>query len=340
MKTVLLLATLIAAPLIAATPDAGGSYHVVQRIPVPGDGGWDYLTVDNASRRLYVSHGTKVDVLDADSGAVKGMIPDTLGVHGIAVVPKLGRGFISCGKAGVVKVFDLTTLKPVTEVTTGKNPDAIIYDSATNRIFVSNGGSQSVTAISAADAKVEGTIDVGGKPEFAVSDGKGQVFVNIEDKNVLLAIDAQKLTINNRWPVEGCEAPGSIAMDRTNHRLFLGCHNQKMAVVNADNGHVIASLPIGSGVDATSYDPKSQLVFNSNSDGTVTVIRQASPDSYSVIGNVATQPGAKTMALDPKTQRLFLSAAEYGPASAAADVQPKAKRPVLPGTFQILVLGK
>jgi YVTN family beta-propeller protein len=256
------------------------------------------------------------------------------------VAPKLGRGFISCGKAGVVKVFDLTTLKPVTEVTAGKNPDAIIYDKFTNRIFVSNGGSQSVTAINAVDATVAGTIDVGGRPEFAVADGKGQVFLNLEDKNALVSIDSQKLTISNRWPVEGCEGPGSIAMDRKNRRLFLGCHNQKMAVVDADSGRVIATLPIGDRVDATAYDAKSQLVFNSNGDGTVTVIRQASPDSYSVVENVATQLGAKTMALDPKTQRLFLSAADYGPMPAATDGQPKPKRQVLPGTFRILVLGK
>jgi len=339
MKTVLLFATLIAAPLIAATPDASG-YRVLQKISVPGDGGWDYLTVDNASRRLFVSHGTKVDVLDIDSGDVKGTIPDTPGVHGIAVVSKLGRGFISCGKAGVVKVFDLTTLKPVTEVTAGKNPDAIIYDKVTNRIFVSNGGSQSVTAISAVDATVAGTIDVGGRPEFAVADGKGQVFLNLEDKNTLLAIDGQKLTITNRWPVEGCEGPSSIAMDRKNRRLFLGCHNQKMAVVDADSGRVITTVPIGDRVDATAYDPKSQLVFNSNGDGTVTVIRQASPDSYIVIENVATQAGAKTMALDPKTQRLFLPAAEYGPTPAATEGQPKPKRQVVAGSFRVLVVGK
>ena len=339
MKTVLLFATVILAPLIAATPDASG-YRVQQKIPVPGDGSWDYLTVDNASRRLFVSHGTKVDVLDVDSGDVKGSIPDTPGVHGIAVVSPLGRGFISCGKAGVVKVFDLTTLKPVTEVTVGKNPDSIIYDKVSNRIFVANGGSQSLTAISAVDATVAGTIDVGGKPEFQVADGKGHVFLNLEDKNTVLAIDSQKLTIVNRWPVEGCEAPGSMAMDRKNRRLFLGCHNQKMAVVDADSGRVIAILPIGDRVDATAYDAKSQLVFNSNGDGTVTVIQQASPDSYTVIDNVATQQGAKTMALDPKTGRLFLSVADYGPLPAATAEQPKPRRPVLAGTFRILVVGK
>jgi len=339
MKTVFLFATLISAPLIAATPDAGG-YHVVQKISVPGDGGWDYLTVDKESRRLFVSHGTKVDVIDIDSGAVMGAIADTPGVHGIAVAPKLGRGFISCGKAGVVKVFDLTTLKPVAEVTAGKNPDAIIFDKVTNRVFVSNGGSQSVTAISAVDATVAGTIDVGGRPEFAVADGKGQVYLNLEDKDTVLAIDARKLTIANRWPVAGCEGPSSMAMDRKNRRLFLGCHNQKMAVLDADSGRVITTAPIGDRVDATAYDAKSQLVFNSNGDGTVTVIRQATPDSYSVLENVTTQPGAKTMALDPQTQRLFLSAAEYGPAAAATEGQTRARRQVLPGTFRILVVGK
>jgi DNA-binding beta-propeller fold protein YncE len=339
MRTVLLFATLLSLPLIAATPEGSG-YRVNQKISVPGDGGWDYLSIDNESRRLFVSHGTKVDVVDIDSGDVKGAIPDTPGVHGIALAPKLGRGFVSCGKADVVKVFDLTTLKPLTEVTAGKNPDSIIFDEATNRVFVANGGGRSLTAINAVDATVAGTIDVGGKPEFQVADGKGRVFVNLEDRNTVLAIDSQKLTIGKRWPVEGCEAPGSMAMDRQNRRLFLGCHNQQMAVMDADSGRVIATLPIGSRTDATAYDAKSQLVFNSNGDGTVTVIRQASADSYIVIDNVVTQPGAKTMALDPKTERLFLSVAEYGPTPAATADQPKPRRQVLPGTFRILVLGK
>ncbi len=288
----------------AASP--AGSYHVVKEIPVPGSGSWDYLTVDEAARRLYISHETQVEVLDVDSGAVVGRIPDTMGVHGIAIAPEANRGFTSNGRANTVTIFDLRTLKELGRVKTGEKPDAIIYDPATHRVLAFNGDGNSATVIEAQDGKVAGTVDLGGGPEFAVADGQGYVFNNLEEQSELVKIDARKLSVVGRWPLAPCKTPSSMAIDKPNRRLFIGCRSHVMAVVNADDGHVLTTLPIGDHVDATAFDPETRLIFNSNGDGTVTVIRQDSPDQYSVLENVKTQPRAKTMALDLKTHRLFL----------------------------------
>ena len=297
------------------------SYSITSKIPINGATSFDYLTVDEAARRLYVSHGTQVEVLDIDSLKAIGTIPKTPGVHGVAIAPELGRGFVSNGQAATVTIFDLKTLKPITDVPTGQKPDAIIYDPATSRVFVFNGGSNSATAIEAATGKVAGTVDLGGGPEFAAADGKGLVFDDLEEEGVVVAIDARKLTIVHRWPTAPCVSPSSMAIDRANHRLFLGCRSKVMAVMDADTGKVITTLPIGGHVDATAFDPATKLIFNSNGEGTVTVIRQDRPDNYSVVETVKTLPRAKTMALDPKTHRLFLSAAESG-------------------QFEVLVVGK
>jgi len=294
-------------------------YRVTKKIPVAGQGSWDYLTVDEGARRLYVSHGTQVEVMDVDSGSVVGKIENTPGVHGIAIAPELGRGFISNGQAATVTIFDLKTLKKTGEVPTGKKPDAILYDPATSRVFAFNGGSDSATVIDAKEGKVAGTVNLGGGPEFAAADGKGYVFDNLEDEGLVLKIDANKMTVEQRWKV--CEAPSSMAMDRENRRLFVGCRSKVMAVMNADTGQVITTLPIGDHVDATAYDTDTKLIFNSNGEGTVTVIRQESADKYSLVETVKTLPRAKTMALDPKTHRLFLSTAENG-------------------QFEVLVVGK
>jgi YVTN family beta-propeller protein len=295
---------------VAAPPTDG--YSIVKKIPIPGEGSWDYLSVDEGARRLYVSHGTQVEVVDVDSGAVVGNIPNTPGVHGIAVAAELGRGFVSNGKASTVTIFDLNTLKPIADVPTGQKPDAIIFDPATSRVFAFNGGSNSATAIDAATGKVAGTIDLGGGPEFAAADGNGFVYNNLEDESLVLKIDSRKLTVVQRWPTAPCASPSSMAMDRANHRLFLGCRSKVMAVMNADTGQLITTLPIGDHVDATAFDPATKLIFNSNGEGTVTVIRQDSPDKYSLVETVKTLPKAKTMALDSKTHRLFLSTAEAG----------------------------
>jgi YVTN family beta-propeller protein len=300
---------------------AADSYQVTKKIPIPGQGGWDYLTVDEGSRRLYVSHGTQVEVLDLDSGAIVGKIENTQGVHGIAIAPDLGRGFVSDGQSSTVTIFDLKTLKTIAEVPTGKKPDAIIYDPATSRVFAFNGGSNSATVIEGKDGKVAGTIDLGGGPEFAAADGNGYVYNNLEDESLVVKINSRTLKVEQRWPTAPCSSPSSMAIDRDNRRLFLGCRSKVMAVMNADTGRVVTTLPIGDHVDATAFDVETRLIFNSNGEGTVTVIRQDSPDKYSVVETVKTLPRAKTSALDPKTHRLFLSTAESG-------------------QFEVLVMGK
>jgi YVTN family beta-propeller protein len=308
LKTLIIFA--LSFNLLAAS--ATGGYHVTKKIPIPGQGGWDYLTVDEGARRLYVSHGTQVEVLDVDSGAIVGKVEKTPGVHGIAIAAELGRGFVSNGQSSTVTIFDLKTLKTIAEVPVGKKPDAIIYDPSTSLVFAFNGGSDSATAIQAADGKVAGTVDLGGGPEFAVADGSGYVYDNIEDASLVLKINARSLKVEQRWPTAPCASPSSIAMDTPNRRLFIGCRSKVMAVMNADTGQVITTLPIGDHVDATAFDPESRLIFNSNGEGTITVIRQDGPGKYSAVETVKTVPKAKTMALDLKTHQLFLPTAEGG----------------------------
>jgi YVTN family beta-propeller protein len=306
-------ALLLSSPITAVSaPAPAGGYSIIKKIAIPGSGSWDYLAVDEAARRLYVSHGTQVEVVDIDSLSVVGSIPNTAGVHGIAIAPEAGRGFTSNGQASTVTIFDLKTLKPIADVPTGKKPDAIIYDPATSRVFAFNGGSNSASAIDAATGKVAGTVNLDGGPEFAAADGNGFVYNNLEDESLLLKINSRALKVEQRWPVAPCSSPSSMAMDRDNRRLFLGCRSKVMAVVDADSGKVITTLPIGDHVDATAFDTETKLIFNSNGEGTITVIHQDSPDKYSVVETVKTLPRAKTMALDPKTHRLFLSTAENG----------------------------
>jgi DNA-binding beta-propeller fold protein YncE len=315
------LPCLILLMAFSASAFADGGYHIIKKIPIAGQGGWDYLIVDEAARRLYVSHGTQVEVVDVDSGTAVGKIPNTLGVHGIALAPELGRGFVSDGQTSTVTIFDLKSLQTIGQAPTGKKPDGIIYDSATSQVFAFNGGSNSATVISAADGKVAGTVDLGGGPEFAAADGKGYVFDNLEDESQIVEINSRKLAVEQRWPVAPCQSPSSMAMDIPNRRIFIGCRSKVMAVVDADSGKVITTAPIGDHVDATAFDADSRLIFNSNGEGTITVIHQDTPDKYSVVETVKTIPRAKTMALDRKTHQLFLSTAEGG-------------------QFEILVVGK
>jgi len=316
-----------------AEQPAIGKYRITQTIAVGGDEGWDYLTVDSNLRRVYVSHGSHVAVLDADSNSVVGDIPDTQGVHGIAIAPDAGRGFTSNGRANTVTIFDRKTLKILGTVKTGTNPDAIIYDPATKRIFTMNGRSQDATAISAADGSIVGTIVLGGKPEFAVADGKGTVFVNIEDKSELVQFDAEKLNVLHRWPLAPCEEPSGLAADWKSHRLFAGCGNKLMAVVNTDSGKVIATVPIGEGVDANAFDPETKLAFASTGDGNLTIVHEDSPDQYSGVGIIPTKRSARTMGLDLKTHAIFLSAADFDP-PAPGERRGKIK----PGSFVVLRL--
>lgn len=307
--------------LCLAVSASAVDYQITKKIPIPGTGSWDYLAVDEGGRRLYVSHGTQVEVLDVDSGTIVGKVGNTPGVHGIAIAPELGRGFVSDGQSSTVTIFDLKTLKTIGEVPVGKKPDAIIYDPATSRVFAFNGEGNSASAIEGATGKVVGTVDLGGGPEYAVSDGSGYIYNNLEDASLVLKINARSLKVEQRWPTAPCASPSSMAIDRANRRLFIGCRSKVMAVVNADTGQVIATLPIGDHVDATAFDPASHLIFNSNGEGTITVVHQDSADKYSVVENVKTVPKAKTMALDLKTHRLFLSTAEAG-------------------QFEVLVVGK
>src|SRR3984957_15163017 len=329
--------SLAAVALAAAAP----GYHVVKTYKVGGDGGWDYLTTDAEARRVYISRGTHVMVLDADSGKSVGDIADTPGVHGIALAPELGRGFTSNGREGTVSIFDLKTLATSSKVKVGDNPDAILYDPATKRVFTFNGRSQDSTAIDATSGKVLGTIKLDGKPEFAASDGKGGLWVNIEDKSELVSIDPNKLEIKSKWPLAPCTEPSGLSLDKKNRRLFVGCGNKMMAVVDADSGKVLATPAIGEGVDATAFDDETGLAFAScGGDGVLTVVNPESPDKFSVAENVPTQAGARTMALDSKTHNVYVVTAKFGPPPAATADNPHPRRSILPDSFVVLVVSK
>lgn len=303
-----------------AAPQSG--YHIIKKVPVPGTGGWDYVTVDDAARRVYVSHATQVEVLNADTFELVGSIPNTPGVHGVVIATEFGRGFITAGKSDSVIIFDLKTLKTLGEVKVGKKPDAIMYDPATKHVFAMNGDSDSATVINAADGNVVGTIDLGGGPEFAVADGKGNVYINLEDKAETVHIDSNTLKVLHRWPLAPGKTATALAFDPQTRRLFAGCRGgQLMVVLDADTGKVITTAPIGERVDAAAFDPATKLVFQSTGGSTIAVFHQDSADKYKLLENVVTNPGSKTLGLDPKTHRLFV------PANLA-------------GTFTILVLGQ
>jgi DNA-binding beta-propeller fold protein YncE len=318
-------------------------YHVVNTFKTGGEGWWDYLTVDSEGRRVFISRGTHVMVMDANSGKVVGDIPNTEGVHGIALAPELNRGFISDGGSSEVTIFDLKTLKTLDTVkVTGRNPDCIVYDPASKRVFTFNGRSGNSTAIDAATGKVLGTIDLGGRPEYAVADGQGHIYNNLEDKSEQVAIDTKTLKVTDRWPLAPCESPSGLAIDRKHRRLFAGCDNQKMAITDPDAGKVVTTVPIGEGVDANRFDPGTQLAFSSNGEsGTLTVVHEDTPDKYTVLGNVPTERGARTMALDSKTHHVFVVTASFGPRPAEATPQNPRRRPAMvPDSFRVIELAQ
>lgn len=331
------IATLFVASFVshAATPAPASGYHVIKAVPIPGDEGWDYVTVDSDARRVYISHGSHVVVMNADTYAVEGDIPDTQGVHGIALATDAGRGYVSAGRANTAVIFDLKSLKPLGTVATDGNPDAIIYDPVTKRVFTLNGRGQNTTAINAADGTVAGKLALGGKPEFAAADGKGSVFVNIEDTNQLVEFDAQKLTETHRWPLAPCKSPSGLAMDVKNRRLFSVCDEKVMAVVNADTGKVVATPEICDGPDAAGFDPATGYAFASCGDGHLTVVHEDSPDKFTVVEQVATKRSARTMGLDLKTHNIYLPSAEFDP-PAPGERRGKMKA----GSFAIVVVGK
>ena len=332
----LLLLSLAAAP---AFPASSPGYHVIKTWKLGGEGGWDYLTIDPEARRLYLSRATKVVVIDADSGKPVGEISDTPGVHGIALAPELGKGFVSNGRENTVSVFDLKTLKTTKKINVGQGPDAILYDPATKRVFTFNGHGGDATAIDAEKETVVGTIPLGGKPEFAQTDDKGTIFVNMEDKNSLYALDPTKLTVKEKWSLPGCEGPTGLAIDREHRRLFSGC-DKIMAITNADTGQQVGNPPVGDGVDATAYDSETGLAFASAGEGKLTVVESKSPDKYSVAEDVPTQRGARTMALDPKTHNIYLVTAQFGPRPAPSTQNPHPRPAILPDTFVVIVVGK
>ncbi|MGA7741065.1 MAG: YncE family protein [Polyangia bacterium] len=325
-----------------ARQEPAGTYRVLQKIPVPGDGGYDYLFLDEAANRLYVSHGTEVAVLDATTGAIIGVVAGLAGVHGISVVSEIGKGFITNGKSGMVTVFDPKTLKSTAEIkSTGKNPDALVYDPASRRLFVFNHSSGQVTVIDPAMNVVTTTLDVGGALEFGRADGRGSVWVNVEDRSEIVRIDSKKMAIAGRFPLAPCEEPTGLALDAKHGRLFVGCGNSMMAVVDASSGKVITTLAIGPGVDGTDFDATTGDVFNAcGKDGTLSVIHQDAADKYHIVQNLSTQPRARTLAVDTTSHRVFLPAAQFGDKPAPSVADPKPRAPTAPGTFVVLVVGK
>jgi YVTN family beta-propeller protein len=315
-------------------------YHLANKYTVGGDPGWDYIAIDPDARRVYVTHYMKIEVLDADSGKVVGQITGTTGVHGIALVKSIGKGFTSNGKANTVSIIDLKTLAHVAEIMVGKKPDAITYDAGTDRVLVSNGDSDDLTIIDATAGKVVGTVPLGGAPEYSAADGKGTLWVNLEDKNAFVTVDIKAMKLTKTTPLAGCEEPASMAFDSTNRRLFIGCKNHVLAVVDPDAGKVVKTLPIGEHVDATIFDASNHLIFASTGDGVLTIVHQDSPDAYSIVDNVKTLRGAKTIAFDPKTGKLFSATVENIPETATAPPAPIGKVAYTPGPFVVLVMER
>ena len=335
---VVVLAFAVLKPLLAA-----GGYHVIKRIPIPGDTGWDYITADSDARRLYVPHGVEVVVLDLDSGATVGKIDGLKGVHGVAVAPDAGRGFISATDPGSVTIFDLKTLGVIDKVRVGDDPNGIIYDPSTHRVFSADRGSKRVTAIDTKSGKIVATsADLGGRTEHLAADGAGHVFINMQDKGTMLRLDARDLRGLDTWTLQGCGQPSSMDIDRAHHRVFVGCRSGELAVLNADTGKIVATQPIGPGVDALEFDPANALVFVSTGggDGALSIFHEDSADTFSVVENVKTLPGARTMALDHKTGVVYEPVASVGPAPTSTAENPRPRAPMVPGSFSVLVVGR
>jgi YVTN family beta-propeller protein len=322
------------------TLSAQQRYKIVNRIPFSGHGGWDYLFADSVNRQLYISHSSQVEVVDLDSQKPVAQITGLNRIHGIAIADDLNRGFISDGGDNLIAIFDLKSHSISQKVKVGTNPDGIIYEPGSKRVFAFNGRSNDVTVLDAVSSKVIGTVTLGGKPEFPVIDGKGNIYVNIEDKSEIVQLNSSSLQVEKRWSIAPCEEPSGLAMDTSTRRLFSVCSNQKMAVVDAESGKVIATVAIGNGPDATAYDADKKLVFSSNGqDGTLTVIKQDSADKYAVVETVPTEKSARTMALDSKTHYIYLSAAQLGPPPAPTADNPHPRPTIVPDSFHVLVVS-
>lgn len=315
-------------------------YHFLHEIPVGGEGGWDYLSVDPAARRLYVSHGTKVVVIDVDKDAVAGEIADTPGVHGLAVASELRRGYTSNGRENKAGIVDLETLKTLSKVDTGQNPDGMLYEPGQHEVYMFNGRGSSATVFDAKSGAIVATVALAGKPEFAAADPQaGRVYNNIEDKSDVAVIDTKTHQVTATWPIAPGEEASGMAIDVAHHRLFLGCRNKLMVMMDSSSGKVVATVPIGQGVDANAFDPQTQLAFASCGDGTVTVAKEESPDKLTVVQTLATERGARTMALDPKTHNIYLATAKFEAQPEPATGAPRQRPKMVPGTFKVLVYG-
>jgi DNA-binding beta-propeller fold protein YncE len=333
-RSVLVSAILFLLASSVAVFAKGPTYKAVREIPVGGEGGWDYLSLDEGARLLYVSHATKVVVIDVDQGKVVGEIADTPGVHGFALASELGLGFASNGRESKASIVDLKTRRTLTKVETGENPDAILYVPTTQEVYTFNGRGHSATVFEAKTGKIVATIPLPGKPEFAVFDpGSGRVYNNIEDRNELVALDARTHELVATWPIAPGEAASGLAIDLAHHRLFVVCENELMLMVDSSNGNVVATVPIGKGVDAAAYDPATGLAFSSNGEGNVTIAHEDDPETLTVVQTLPTTRSARTMTLDPKTHRIYLSAADLEPAVSGERPKP------VSGTFRVLVFG-
>ena len=329
-----------AAQAQTAPKAAPAPYRLLNTIAIGGSGGWDYLNVDPAGTRLYVSHGTQVEVIDLKTRKLIGTIPNTPGVHGIEVVPGANRGYITCGRTNQCVVFNLTTLKPITTVPTGPKPDALLYDAFSKRVVLfSNEGGKS-TVLDGKTGLAVGTAELGGDVEAGVSDGRGSIFVNIENKNEIVQFDAQTLAVKKRYSLAPGKEPTGLGYDHKTNRLFSGCANEKLVVTDSRTGKQIAVLPTGKGTDGTVFDPATNNIITSNGVGTLTVIHEDAPNKYTVVANVLTARGARTLALDPKSHHLFTCTADYGPVPAPTADNPNPRPSIVPGTFRVLEFGK
>ncbi|HTE28928.1 MAG TPA: hypothetical protein VK666_01035 [Chryseolinea sp.] len=327
----LLLSSTISSKIFS---QAGSKFHVIKSLPIGGAGGWDYLAMDPAGKRLYISHGTQVNIIDKNSGDSLGVIPNTTGVHGIAFIPSENKGYTSNGRLNNITVFELSTGNVLSQIATGENPDAILYEPFSKTIITCNGRSKNLSVIDPVANAVISTIDVGGKPETAVSNGAGKLFVNIEDKNEIVEVDMIKREVTGHWSLDGAEGPTGLCIDNKTHRLFAGCDKQ-LVVINADNGKVVSKLPIGDGCDGVAFDNSTQTIFTSNGEGTMTVIKEQSADKYKIEDNVVTKKGGRTITIDEANHTLYIPTASFGTPEAEGK-----RPPVIPGTFMVMVISK
>ncbi len=335
----LLFSLFLAAPAFSQSVGPSG-YHLDKKVKLGGTGGWDYLAVDPATHRLFISRGTHVIVVDPAEGKILGDIPDTQGVHGIAIADEFNKGFTTNGRTGDSTMFDLTSLKPLGNIKTDEDTDGTIYDPFSKRVFTFNGDAASSSAIDAASGKLVSTIPLGGKPEFGATDGKGNIFVNLEDKSSLVKFDAKTLKIANTWPLAPCESPSGLAIDAAHEILIVGCHNKLMTFVDGNSGKILGTVPIGQGVDANRFDPATGYAFASCGDGTITIAHEDSPTKFSLVEMIQTQRGARTMALDYATHTVYTVTADFGPAPAATPDHPRPRPAILPDTFVLLIYTK